>query len=236
MALTLVRLLAFSRLFVVLSVTLASNAEAILIQAQYSGSITDVSYGSFGNPTPPPGSLPLPPEWTVGASFSGFYAYDTDDTITPDPLDPADYIVDGAMGWTMGSLSSSTSNEIEFFDSSGSGDVLVFEVLSVPISGAPSHVLQDTLTLLLGDSDGTWFDGTVPAAVPELSDLEVAQLSILGYGGNGDYVFFVTGEITSLTPIPQPSAGLLLLAGLSVLSLLSASRRRRPPTGVSPAD
>jgi len=183
------------------------NVEAVSISFNMSGDITGVNdNNSLLN-----GSI------VVGDAFSGTFTYDSS---LPDTVfDPTVY--------SSGGLSSSitsvvTAGNYVFQGDSGTVDLqnkssdsllFLFPYTSNPfIDLGPNPGRAIFITFL--DSSGTVFsDDSLPTSL-NLSNFSSATITLFGDSGPSNPLFSVSGNITSLSPVPEPSSSILLLTGL----------------------
>lgn len=57
----------------------------------------------------------------------------------------------------------------------------------------------------------------LPTGIPVLSAFDIARISISAVDSSRGITFFVQGQVAAITPVPEPSMGILLMAGIPSL-------------------
>jgi hypothetical protein len=90
----------------------------------------------------------------------------------------------------------------------------------------PPGILGDwDLSLSLNDGSGTALNSTaIPSFVPSLASFNSAQLYFTAYNGSDAYALY--GDVTTLTPVPEPATASLICIGAAGVCVARRHRRR----------
>lgn len=201
-------IICFAAIFVL--VAGVAPAAGTVITIGFSGEINYVEDG-----------LPLSDEISAGMPFEGAYTYNTDaEDVNPDDPQGGGYLFpDYTMSTQFGALEFETTNlGIAIF---------IHSLLDRYSAGNYSAFISNgiewrSMGIVLSDRTATAFpNDLLPADAPNLDDFEYERIFFLQQEGNPE--FSVTGEITSIYRVPEPSALALLATGV----FLCARRRKQ---------
>lgn len=199
-------------LLMLLGFVAVQESQAALITYNFEGSVGGVS----GSTNP----------FTIGQTVSGSFTYDT--STAPSFLDPVNANYSGAvtnLSLTLGSyVIAGTTGDSGVYNNNdvfGDGFWIRSPTTGVPISG----MSPTDFDLLLQDFSGAALDSTALGPLPPASAFGIKTFGLQFANNSYPGQIHVTGDITSVTPIPLPGTAVLFPTGLTLIA--TAFRRLR---------
>lgn len=188
------------------------ESQAALITYNFEGSV-----GAVRGSTNP---------FTIEQTVSGSFTYDT--STAPSFVDPVNANYNGAvtnLSLTIGSyvVAGTTGDSGVYNNNNAFGDG--FWIRS-PTTGVPINGMSPTdFNLLLQDFSGAALESTALGPLPPASAFGIKTFGLQFANNSYPGQIYVTGDITSVTPIPLPGTAVLFPTGLTLLA--TAFRRLR---------